>query len=307
MIDAVFHPEYVPVADGHFAKLGAVAACLQSAGLARLHEPGLVNREDLTGLHHDAYLDAFWSGTGKLSTSAQLPWSEPYVRAVRRMVAGQELGMELAFQKGIAANLACGFHHAHPDRGGGFCTINGLAYLAFRHPNRRFVVLDCDEHGGDGTEVFCARLSNLEQFTLFGSRFGTRGGVRSHAIQIPALADRESDDVYLQALDYCLERTGQIMPDVLIYQAGMDVHQRDPKSRLKLATETVVERDYRVLRYCRSVGVPVLIVLAGAYQPLTGIVDLYRRLFQSACSVFSPYAERPASPTLRIPDEQHQR
>lgn len=286
MLDCVFHPEYVPDPDGHFAKLGAVASWLRVSGLARIHEPTAVAWDRLEGLHHADYLDAFRRGDNRLASSSRLPWSEQYVRAVALMIGGQDLALQLARQQGFAANLACGFHHAHPDRGGGFCALNGLAYLAHVHPETRFLVLDCDEHGGDGTEVFCARLQNLEQMTVFGTRFGTRGGVRSHAIQIPAKADRDTDEVYLQALDFCLERMGQIKPDVVIYQAGMDVHEGDPKSRLKLATETVVARDFRVFRYCQRMGMPILVVLAGAYQSLTAIVDLYRRLFESARAIY---------------------
>ena len=70
-----------------------------------------------------------------------------------------------------------GFHHAHPDTGGGFCVFNGLALVAHARPTLKVAVLDCDEHGGDGTEAFAKRLINLHTFSVFGSRFGVRSPV----------------------------------------------------------------------------------------------------------------------------------
>ncbi len=50
--------------------------------------------------------------------------------AVLRINAGQLMAAEMALQKGIAANVAQGFHHAVYEYGGSFCTFNGLALVA---------------------------------------------------------------------------------------------------------------------------------------------------------------------------------
>ncbi len=61
------------------------------------------------------------------------------------------MAAEMALQKGIAANVAQGFHHAVYEYGGSFCTFNGLAFVAQQNPNKKIFVLDCDQHGGNGT------------------------------------------------------------------------------------------------------------------------------------------------------------
>jgi len=102
-----------------------------------------------------------------LANSAYLPWSTLLVNACLHMLGGQLLGAQLALAHGRCINLACGFHHAHPNTGGGFCLFNGLALVAHAFPQLKIAVLDCDEHGGDGTEAFAQRLSNLHTFSVF--------------------------------------------------------------------------------------------------------------------------------------------
>lgn len=37
-------------------------------------------------------------------------------------------------------------HHAMPEHGVGFCTVNGLALVTQEFPDKRIFVLDCEEH-----------------------------------------------------------------------------------------------------------------------------------------------------------------
>lgn len=136
-------------------------------------------------LHDARYVEAVVHGQMPLAGSAYLPWSNALVDSCLHMLGGQMLAAQLAISHGLAINLACGFHHAHPDRGGGYCVFNGLALVAQQHPMWRVTVLDCDEHGGDGTEAFCALLPNLSAISIFGTRFGFRRHAES-GVSCPA-------------------------------------------------------------------------------------------------------------------------
>ena len=184
MLPLVYHPYYAPAGLAHFARLRVVAEMAQAQSLGQFYLPQPLPTAALRGLHDDIYLDAVLNGNLPLASSAYLPWSAALVDACLHMLGGQLLGAQLALAHGRCINLACGFHHAHPHTGGGFCVFNGLALVAHAFPELKIAVLDCDEHGGDGTEAFASRMPNLHTFSVFGSRFGVRGGLRSRGLGI---------------------------------------------------------------------------------------------------------------------------
>ena len=140
----------------------------------------------------------------------------------------------------------------------------------------RVTVLDCDEHGGDGTEAFCALLPNLSAISIFGTRFGLRGGTRSRAFPVPrgdAMGVSATD--YLAVLDQALTLILDEAPTIVLYQASADSHVDDPNATLRLSSETLAERDWRVFRALRSAGIPVLVTMAGGYQHPDVVAGLY--------------------------------
>ena len=114
------------------------------------------------GFGGDAAL-GYWSPTIR---DGVLAMQAGQLHAAQRALAGAPI-----FPK-IGANIAQGFHHAWPLRGKGYCTFNGLALIALAHPTKSIVVLDVDEHEGDGTSVFATTLPNLFNATVFGTPMG---------------------------------------------------------------------------------------------------------------------------------------
>lgn len=265
-LDVVYGAAYQASNLDHFRRLEVVYRQIRSWPTIRIHDPEPIDLGSLRELHEPAYVDAVLEGRQPLAGSAHLPWSPGLVTACLAMLGGQRLAMELALSRGRAINLVCGFHHAHPERGGGFCVFNGLALTAVLARRRRIAILDCDEHGGDGTEAFCAHLSNLFAVSIFGTRFGIRGNERSLALTVPKSGSPSTDHHYLEVLDQALEHLLRIAPDLVVYQAGVDSHVDDPKSSLSLQSATLKERDRRVFRILGRAGIPVLTVLAGGYQ-----------------------------------------
>ncbi|MEO8672569.1 MAG: hypothetical protein ABI411_14720 [Tahibacter sp.] len=278
----VFHPEYAPDGIPHFARLAAVAARAAADDLGQFIDAPILDPGVLAGLHDDTYVDAFLRGIEPLASSSHLRWSPALRQACLRMLGGQLVAAQRAREDGVSFNLACGFHHAYPARGGGFCAINGLALVAHHFPAWRVAVLDCDEHGGDGTEAFCGRLPNLQQFSIFGTRFGIRGGTRSRAFAVPRGEPHDADARFLEVVDQCLGELLASELDLVIYQAGMDSHVDDPKSSLKLSTQAIRQRDHRVFDALYRAGLPVLVVLAGAYQRADRVAELYAGTMRAA-------------------------
>jgi acetoin utilization deacetylase AcuC-like enzyme len=255
---------YAPPDSPFLSRLAVGARRLIDAGLVEGLVPPPLPAGALDGLHSPAYLDAFARGIEPLASSQGIPWTPAVRDATYAMLAGQIAATEHALRHGIAMNFARGFHHAVRDRGSGLCAINGLALIAHVHPTLKVFVVDCDEHGGNGTEEFAATHANLFHASIFGTRFGCHGGERSWAFPVGDSA--HSWTAYVEALAVVEQLLAEHRPDLIVYQAGVDCHADDPKSRARIDAASMFERDLVVFRAAKRLSIPIVFVVAGGYQ-----------------------------------------
>ena len=205
-----------------------------------------------------------------------LPWSPAVVERARRSVGATIGAARTALVDGVAIQLAGGTHHAHADRGSGFCFFNDTAVAArllqaetHRIERRllRVLVIDLDVHQGDGTATIFADDPTVFTFSMHGARnFPVRKARSDLDVELP---DGCGDDAYLSALDDALRtvwhRLGDAPPNLAFYLAGADPHEGDRLGRLKLTFEGLAERDRRVFDALRARGIPVALSMAGGY------------------------------------------
>lgn len=235
-----------------------------------VHEPERATIEELERVHTRGYVERMTNGT---LSDAELrllgfPWSPALVERSYRAVGGTLGAARRALKDGVAMNLAGGTHHAFPDRGEGFCVFNdaAIAIRTLRAEERiqRAAIVDLDVHQGNGTHAIFA--GDEETFT-----FSMHGGRNYPFHKVPGtldieLADGTGDDDYLARLAKALPRVlDESRPDLVVYLAGADPHERDRLGRLKLTLEGLERRDAMVLEGCREVGIPVAITIAGGY------------------------------------------
>lgn len=279
-VPAYYSQAYAPAAEPLLARLQTTRDLLVQLDLVEIHEARTLDPSLLDGLHDPVYTRAFLEGTEPMASQQGIRWSPAVRDATLAILGGQVQAAEHALaNQCVTLNIARGFHHAHPAGGSGFCALNGLALLAHRMPERRVLVIDCDEHGGNGTEEFAAILPNLHAVSIFGTRFGCRGGTRSWAFHVTR---EEGYAHYSKALDEALALADDIAPDLVIYQAGADCHREDPKSQLKLSTDELMQRDLHVLRGLARRSLPVLITLAGGYQAARRVARLNANTMRAA-------------------------
>ena len=268
-------------------KLAAVAEVLAQKSYIELVEPELIDVQLLKKLHDPHYVDAFVEGEKPLASAQGFKqWNEQLRDAVLSVQGGQLKAAELAFQYGISANIAQGFHHAVYERGLAYCTFNGLALVAKQNPEKRIFVLDCDQHGGDGTAIFTNRLTNLVNFGIFGIRFGCKAGERSLTRYIHP--KQGNFDLYREAIFEAFQYASHWEADLIIYQAGMDCHQLDKYGSKWFTTELLYERDRLVFEMAKKMKIPLLFVLAGGYQELDDLVPLHVNTFKAANEIYFP-------------------
>jgi acetoin utilization deacetylase AcuC-like enzyme len=268
-------------------KLPIVAREVEAKGLAELLDPGSLDPSILLRLHAPEYVHSFLTGRGKLASSQGWGWTTQIRDGVIAINAGQIRGAKLAIERGIAANIAQGFHHASYERGNGFCTFNGLALVAQEHPELKVGILDADQHQGNGTADFTTRLPNLYNYTIYGTTFGAPDYPRS--INRPLRSCTNNFDLYAQVVQEGLNQMLQWAVDIIIYQAGADPHVNDPYGSLGLTTEQLRLRDRQVFQFAKNHGIPVLFVLAGGYQePIeTLLAPLHVATFEEASDIFA--------------------
>lgn len=252
------------VAGGHLtAEDTAVPAQVDETLLAAVHTPSWIARASTPGALSRAL---------EVRVPAAVPgaWIERGVIApFRRQCGGTIVAMHAALRHGLGVNLGGGFHHAHPDRGHGFCVFNDVAMavhaLRVQGDRGRVAVIDTDAHQGDGNHA-CLRgrpgvfTASLQQRGLFPDP------------RVPGDLDVElrggtGDAAYLQALDGVLLRAIRPETRVVFHVAGSDVLDDDPLAGMALTAAGLRERDLRVARRARSVGAALVHVLAGGYGP----------------------------------------
>lgn len=243
-----------------------------------LHEAQAATDGELALVHTPAYIDdvvqgrlpdAAWRAIG-------LPWSPALVERSRRSVGATIGAARVALREGVALQLAGGTHHAHANRGGGYCVFNDTAVAArlmqvevHRHQRRllRVLVIDLDVHQGDGTASIFADDPTVFTFSMHGARnFPARKAISDLDVE---LRDGCRDDEYLAQLDVALQavwrRHADAWPGLAFYVAGADPHEGDRLGRLKLSDAGLAERDRRVFDALRARGIPVAVSMAGGY------------------------------------------
>lgn len=244
----------------------------------RLEEAPPATDGELALAHHPRYVSAV--AEGWLSREEQreigFPWSPAMAERARRSVGATIAAARAALEEGAGANLAGGTHHAHAEKGSGYCVFNDVAVAArlmqaeWHRRHRallRVAVLDLDVHQGNGTAAIFADDPTVYTLSLHGQRnFPFRKERSDLDVELP---DGCTDGPYLAALDAALEAMWRHHenrpPGIVFYLAGADPHEGDRLGRLKLSAEGLAERDRRVFSALRARGIPVVVTMAGGY------------------------------------------
>ena len=237
----------------------------------RCFSPSPCALEILTATHHPAYVEGFQTGNldQKAIREIGLPWSEGLRDRTLLALGGSIQTCELAREFGLASHLAGGTHHAHYDRGSGFCIYNDLAvsarYLVSQGLASRVLIFDCDVHQGDGTAAILANDAHTFTCSIHAEKnFPVRKVDSDLDVNCP---DGMTDDAYVSLV---LETLDSVIaswhPDFVIYDAGSDVHVDDALGRLSVTTEGLYARDYGVISRIRGLGIPCATVIGGGYD-----------------------------------------
>ena len=250
-----------------------------------------VSAEQLARVHDADYLDRVLHG--RLDAKEvriigfpqipELPWRE------RHSTGGTLDAARAALHDGVAVNLAGGTHHAGPARGQGYCLFNdaavALSTLLHAGTIGRALVVDLDVHQGNGTAECLATEPRAFTLSVHGAKnFPFH---KAHSDLDVGLPDGMTDGDYLSQVDQALRRAIEAArPELVIYNAGVDVYAGDKLGRLAISAAGVARRDALVFEQCVvQRGIPVAVSMGGGYAPdVEAIVALHLETIRQAAA-----------------------
>ncbi|MET0250186.1 MAG: histone deacetylase [Sphingobium sp.] len=275
MLCVVHHPAYVsPAAPGssyRFDKYGLVMEALCESGVPfAVHEPEPMPACWIEAVHDPAYVAqvATLSVPREKERRIGFPVTDRVMRRSFLSPGGTWAAARLAMSHGFAANAAGGSHHALFDTGAGYCIFNDLAIAANRliaqGEAKRILILDLDVHQGDGTAALMAGRDDVFTLSVHAEKnFPVRKMPSTLDLPLP---DGTGDADYLALLQDRLPPVlDGFQPDLILYQAGVDVHGDDRLGRLALTDAGLDARDRFVMRAAVARGIPLASTMGGGY------------------------------------------
>ncbi|OGB63091.1 MAG: hypothetical protein A2Y94_06595 [Caldithrix sp. RBG_13_44_9] len=233
-----------------------------------------ISDEDMLLVHTKEYLDTLKNPMiiGKiLNLSYVNPWDEYILEYFRYVSGGTVMAAEYALEHHFSVfNLGGGYHHAHPDRGEGFCIINDVAVAIRKLQNlnklNNTLIVDLDYHQGNANLLYFRNEENTFTFSMHANNWDEISGKNNNIdIELPSYT---SDDKYLKILTSELPKVFRVFKaDLVIYIAGSDPYIKDTLGDFDISEGGMLQRDIFVYRETIKRNIPLVVLGAGGYGP----------------------------------------
>jgi acetoin utilization deacetylase AcuC-like enzyme len=176
-------------------------------------------------------------------------------------------------------------HHAHADKGDGFCIFNNIAIATeyLRRKNEKVLIIDTDLHVGDGTISYVSGKDNVFYYSLGQEKIWPFLDEENFDnVHLEFLPEGITDEIYISTLEKTIPLLlKQFQPDIIAVSAGFDT----------FAVDYVDYREIFQGGFCLSPKVykslwnlldhsliPYFAVLEGGYNPIsicTGVMTFF--------------------------------
>jgi acetoin utilization deacetylase AcuC-like enzyme len=219
-----------------------------------------------------------------------LTWSDELLQRSYCSVGGFIAATEAALEAGFSALLAGGTHHAHADRGEGYCVFNDFAVAALRLlKNKRVkkvLIIDLDVHQGNGNSSILGKRDDVFVMSIHGEKNFPFRKVPSH-LDI-ALPEGTDDESYLLALEEGLREIDEVDFDIIFYQAGVDNLKEDSLGTFNLSFAGLIKRDEKIFEFAKRKKKPLAMAIGGGYaKPIELTVEAHVNTFKTARRYFA--------------------
>ncbi|HCG7227585.1 histone deacetylase [Vibrio parahaemolyticus] len=301
MLPLIYHPIYskLELPEGHRYPIMKYQYLYEEvrrdvqAEWVQFFEPQALSIEAIKRVHDAEYVDLLAQGNMPAAKMRRIgfPWSEALITRTLTSAAGTLLTAEKALEHGIALHLSGGYHHAHKDFGSGFCLFNDLVIAAKHMLDNEHVdkvlIIDSDVHHGDGTATLCQEEPDIVTLSFHCDKNFPARKPQSD-LDVP-LAKGTDDETFLMTFKEVVEMALNLhRPDMVIYDAGVDIHQDDELGYFDVSTQAIFERDRFLFQLMKNRGIPVAAVVGGGYRTNhADLVPIHMQLIKAAREVFA--------------------
>ena len=277
-LNVVYNDNYdIPLPEGHRfvgTKFSDLYNFIKKSNLytnLTIHQSKSAPINDVQVVHNRDYVLSVKEGNLSRDQERRinLPWSEKLAKRSFLAIQGTLQTSQLALDYGIACHLAGGTHHAFKDCGSGFCVFNDLAYASITLLNQekinKILILDLDVHQGDGTASICENIDNIFTCSIH-CKNNFPFDKKNSNLDVP-IDDEVNDVKYINILTKTLDQIeSNFTPDIVFYDAGVDVHSNDDLGNLNLTDDGIKKRDEIVCEYFKEKKIPLCTVIGGGYS-----------------------------------------
>jgi acetoin utilization deacetylase AcuC-like enzyme len=249
------------------------------------------NIQDLLLAHTEGYVRGLVESTlsEKELRPIGLTWSPELLKRSLCSVGGFVKAAEAALEFNFSAILAGGTHHAHADRGEGYCVFNDFAVAALKliHEKKveKILIIDLDVHQGNGNSSILGKRDDVFILSLHGEKNYPFRKVPS-TLDVP-LQEGTTDEAYLKALEAALDSI-RFDFDLILYQAGVDNLKEDTLGTFAMSFEGLMKRDKMVFEFAKSHKRPLAMAIGGGYaKPISLTVEAHTNTFRVARDCWS--------------------
>lgn len=255
-------------------------------------QPQSLSIEEVMNVHCPEYIDSLFSGVLPAAKMRRIgfPWSEELVKRTLISAGGTCLAVEKAIEQGVSIHLSGGYHHAHYDFGSGFCLVNDLVLAAKRGLKsddvETVLIVDSDVHHGDGTATLCRNESDIITLSFHCDKnFPARKPESDLDVALPReTADEEFLSTFKSVVQMAIQHH---QPDLIIYDAGVDIHINDELGFFNISTQGIYLRDHWMLSTAKQSGISIACVVGGGYRTEhKDLVPIHMQLLKAAEAVF---------------------
>ncbi|BBM86834.1 histone deacetylase family protein [Candidatus Uabimicrobium amorphum] len=243
------------------------------------YTPKIVSEEELQLVHSAEYLASLSSSknvaaiaeVGPLAMVPNMLLQSRLLKPMKYATGGTILGGELAMKYGWAVNLSGGYHHAKANSGEGFCFFSDIPIvirkLQMQQPQLKVLIIDLDAHQGNGFEAVLQddpRICTLDIYN--GEIYPVDTAAMKYIDFNYPLSSYVKDGDYLSLLREGLQKCDSFKADLIIYNAGTDIYEKDQLGDMSVSAEGILERDNLVFSYATKNKIPILMLLSGGYS-----------------------------------------
>lgn len=251
--------------------------------------------------HTKAYVNAFFSGIEPLASSNGMKWSACFADSVRYTNASlfNAIAASVANPQQIAFSPTSGFHHATPERGGGFCTFSGQVIASlklYRSAGLVGAYIDLDAHDGNSIEDSRGFAPDLNKAVPREFNINPHGTHRGYLEDLKHSLSQLREALVTEKVHY------------VVFCHGADSHEWDDLGG-QLTTDEWLEASRIVYTMVREVvteigPVPLTLSLFGGYRrdDYRPVLDLHLADLQIAREILAG-CENSFVPVINPPKE----